>query len=142
MVQTLHVIESFETCLNTTFNPKDIILTFDLVSFYTKLKIDFLNDKLEYLYNLFKNKFNTESNTKYRDYMNIVLMIKDGYKSSAKYCTIKIDDDYYIQKQSVIMGASFAPNLANLSILIHLIQNEIYEYKYIKLNIRMVDGPS
>ena len=37
------------------------------------------------------------------------------------------------------MGASFAPSMANPSILIHLIQNKIYDCKAIKLNLRMVD---
>ena len=66
-------------------------------------------------------------------------MIKEGYKLSSKYCIIKINDKYYIQKQGVIMGASFAPNLANLTILIHLIEKKIYNFKAIKLNLRMVD---
>ena len=66
-------------------------------------------------------------------------MIKDGYALSSKCCIIKNDNKYYIQKQGVIMGASFAPSFANLSILIHLIQNKIYECKIIKFNLRMVD---
>ena len=66
-------------------------------------------------------------------------MIKEGYSIASKYCIIKIENKYYVQKQGVIMGASFAPNFANLSILTHIIQNKIYLNKAIKLNLRMVD---
>ena len=66
-------------------------------------------------------------------------MVKSGYAICAKYSIIKIDDKYYVQKEGVIMGASFAPNLANTTVLITLIRNEIYSYKIIKLNLRQCD---
>ena len=71
--------------------------------------------------------------------MNIVEMIKCGYKICYKYCIIKIDANYYVQKKRVLMGADFAPNFSNLSLLTHLIQNKIYKYKPIKLNLRMIN---
>ena len=134
--QVINIIDNY---INTKFNPNDIILTFDLVSFYTELKVDFLNDKLDYLYNLFKNEYDTKSQYKFYSYLHIISMIKDGYALASKFCIIKIDNKYYVQKQGVIMGASFAPSFANLSILIHIIQTKIYKCKAIKLNLRMVD---
>ena len=47
------VIEIVNDYIQNQFDPNDIILTFDLVSFYTELKIEFLNQKMDFLYNLF-----------------------------------------------------------------------------------------
>ena len=136
---SFQVIELINKYRNTIFHPNDKILTFDLVSFYTELQSNLIYDKLDFIYNLFKKEYDTKSIYKYHIYMKITKMIKEGYKIASKYCIIKIDNKYYIQKQGVIMGANFAPNLANLVILIHLIQEEIYKNKAIKLNLRMVD---
>ena len=136
---SFHVIEIIDNYIKLNFNPNDTILTFDLVSFYTELQIDFLNEKMDFVFNLFKDIYDKKSDYKFFCYMNIVSMIKDGYALSSKYCIIKINDKYFVQKQGVIMGASFAPSFANLSILIHIIQTKIYECTAIKLNLRMVD---
>ena len=136
---SFQVIDIIDNYIKSDFNPNDIIITFDLVSFYTELKIDFLNDKMDFIYNVFKDKYNNKSDYKFKSYMHIILMIKEGYKISSKYCIIKIDNKFYVQKQGVIMGASFAPSFANLSILIHIIQTKIYNCRAIKLNLRMVD---
>ena len=133
---TINIINEYIKC---KFHPNDIILTMDFVSFYTELQTEFINDKLDYIHKLFKTKYENESRYEFHIYTKIVEMIKDGYTLASKYCIIKIDDKYFIQKQGVIMGASFAPNLANLTILVHNIQKEIYKCKAIKLNIRMID---
>ena len=136
---SFHVIELIENYIKFKFDSSDVILTFDFVSFYTELQIKFINDKLTYLHQMFKCKYDTNSKQIYYTYMHIVNMIKEGYDLASKYCIIKIENKFYVQKQGVIMGASFAPNLANLSVLIHMIQNKIHKCNIIKLNLRMVD---
>ena len=71
--------------------------------------------------------------------MDIVTMTENKHSISSKYCIIKIDNKCCIEKQGVIMRASFAPSFANLSILTHLIQKEIYKNRAIKIKLRMVD---
>ena len=96
---SFHVIDLLEKYIKKDFHPNDVILTFDIVSFYTELQTKFFNDKLDFIYNLFKNKYDMESKYEYYIYMNITLMIKDGYKLSSKYSIIRIDNKYYMQKQ-------------------------------------------
>ena len=115
------------------------MITFDFVSFYTEIPISFINEKLNFLKQLFINKAYEKSSHKYKFYGELISLIQDGYKIASKYCIIKINDEYYIQKEGVIMGASFAPNLANLSVLTHLIQEQIYKCIQIKLNMRSTD---
>ena len=136
---SFHTINIIDEYIKFRFHPNDIILTMDFVSFYTELQTEFINDKLDYLHKLFKTKYENESHYEFHIYTKIIEMIKDGYMLATKYCIIKIDDKYFVQRQGVIMGASFAPNLANLTILVHNIQNEIYKCKAIKLNVRMID---
>ena len=136
---SFHTIQLFEEYLKNDYDPNDQIFTFDFVSFYTELPPNFIDEKLNWIQNVFKHKYKNEFIAKYKIYYDIVSMIREGYKLTAKWAIIKIDGKYYIQKKGVIMGVSYAPNLSNLSILIHIIEMEIYNCCYIKLNLRMID---
>ena len=136
---SFHVIHLINDYIQNNFDPNDTIITFDFVSFYTEIPISFINEKLIFLQKLFIYKYKKEGAIKFLFYEQLILLIKDGYKIACKYCIIKINGKFYIQKQGVIMGADFAPNLANLSVLTHMIQTKIYKCIYIKLNIRMID---
>ena len=136
---SFHAISLIDDYIKNRFEPTDIIITFDFVSFYTELPYEFIIDKLDFLIELFHNKYKNESDIVFKYLHQIVIMIKEGYIMTAKYCIIKIEDEFYTQKEGVLMGASCAPNLSGLSILTHMIQKKIYKASYIKLNIRAID---
>ena len=138
-LDSFHVINIINEYIKYNFHPTDVFITFDFESFYTELPYNFIQNKLTNIYNIFMNKYKTSNYDYYKKYANIILLIQNGYKLASKYCIIEINDIYFKQKQGVIMGASFAPSLANLVILIHNIECEMFKNKLIKVNIRQID---
>ena len=120
-----HVISNLTDYLNSSYDVNDNLVIFDFTSFYTELPYDFIQNKLTKLYHIFNLKYLNTSNNIYKIYAKMVLAVQKGYKIASKYCVINIDGKLYKQKEGVIMGASAAPNLSNLSILINLIKKNI-----------------
>ena len=134
-----HVINIINNYMKNNYHPTDIIISFDFESFYTELPYNFIQNKLTKAYNMFMDKYHKFKDIKYKKYAQMIILIQNGCELASKYCIIKINDSYYLQKQGVIMGASCAPNLSNLSILIHNIENNIHKCKMIKVYIRQID---
>ena len=134
-----HVINIFEEYRQKQYHPNDYMVTFDYTSFYTEIPKKLIINKLTAAYHIFKNKYQNTNDKKYNIYAKIIIMIIKGYKLAAKYSIININDKLYVQKQGVIMGVSFAPSLANLIILMHIIEKEIYKCILIKIIIRQID---
>lgn len=65
--------------------------------------------------------------------------MQNGYKIAARYCIIKINEKYCLQKQGVILRNSWASCLAISILQINTIEMGIREYNQIKLTIRQFD---
>ena len=136
---SFHVITIFDRYVQDTFDPTDVISIYDYTSFYTELPYEWCQNNLTKGYHILMNKYYNSKDKKYKIYANMMMMLQEGYELTSKYSIIKINDKLYIQKQGVIMGASYAPSFANLQILIHYIRNEAYNEPQIKLMLRAMD---
>ena len=134
-----HVINIISNYIEHDYDINDTIMVFDFTSFYTELPYDFIQSQLTEIYHVFMNKYQLYKNDKYKIFANMIISIQNGYKIAAKYCVVNINDELYKQKEGVIMGASFAPSLANLVILIYIIRKNIQKCIDIKIIIRQID---